>query len=87
MASKLTGMSEFAAELSKALGENPSETYGITLRCYVGEAVKVKIEKYFTDENGARFLRTIEKCVWVEDAPDEITALGDQFVARQPEKE
>ena len=87
MATKLTGMSKFAAELSRAVGENPSETCGITLRCYVGEAVKVTVEKYFIDENGEKVLRTIEKYTWAEDAPNEAAGLGDQFTTIQPKKE
>ena len=66
----ITGMSEFAVELSKALGEDPKKVRGVMLNCSVDEVVTVAIERYVDEPTAEKILEVIRKHVWMED-PEE----------------
>ena len=71
MSKYLTGKSSFADALCIAIGEEPTKVRAIKLDCSVNAVVTVTVEKYVTDEQGARILDAIKKHTWVEEPEKE----------------
>lgn len=67
----ITGMSDFAIELSKALGEDPDKVCGISLECLVGSVVTVTIQRYVDNEEAEKIIETVKKQAWVVGLPPE----------------
>jgi len=64
---KILGNGQWASDLLKALGEDPSRTRKITLVCEVGNPVIVTIEKFVFDTATEPFLEVIRKAAWIKE--------------------
>ena len=66
MSNFMTGQGEFAISLLLALGEDPSKTRGVVLRCYVDEVVTATIEKFVDINEGDEVVKVVKTVTWKE---------------------
>ena len=70
MADLMIGSGEWATELCRALGGNPSLNRKFTLMVEVGTAVTVTFEQFVNKDDG--IIEIIKKVAWIEDEESSI---------------
>ena len=63
---KMYGHGEWAADLCRAFGEEPSEVRSITLHIEPDDAVYVTVSKFVDGEN-RKIIELIQKVAWVSE--------------------